>query len=390
MTRADYSIYLCDPFGVRLGDASGFIKLQYTRVVNDVGTLKLWLPADFDTRLIRLPHGRIEVWRRLPGSSREYLDTEVTWLIQSVQWDRDDSGNISLLVEAETPLCLLRDPGRVISIYNNFLTVGQEADDLIKFVCLYQGITATPDQIGITRASSSAYPGSQFGQYITAQADLGLGPVLYSSFAGYVTWKPLLTVCKNIAQASADRGTYLAFDIMAPTPNTLELRTYIQQRGVDHRYPNGINPVIFGGEHVNVGPATLRDDRRREITAAWGGGANNPNNAGYIVAQPSYDSARIGESPFGWRETFVNDTQQTNSAALTASCQAAVYGGRPRAIYRGRLLSVPGCMYGLHWGWGDYVTVQDFGQSFDCRIEAITVTVEKNQEKIDAYARNDA
>ena len=392
MAGATYSVYLCDPFGVRIADASNFVKLQYSRAVNDVGTVKLWLPADFDTTLLRIPHGRIEIWRRVPGTTREVLETETTWLIQAVQYDRDQQGSISILVEADTPLCLLRDPGRVVAVYNNFWTSGMTADDLIKYFCLYHGITSTPSQIGITRADSSVYPYAALGNYISAQPSLALAPAYSEGGANkFVSWKPLLTVLREIAQYSANLGTYLAFDIMAPTPDTLELRTYIQQRGVDHRFPSSTNPVIFGADFGNVASSTLRDDRRKEVTAAWVGGAGQPNVVpGQLVTNPpSFDLTRITSSPFGWRETYIADTQQTDANALAAASKAAVYAGRPRKLYAGRLLSAPGCQYGVHWGWGDYVTVQDFGLSFDCRIEAITVTVDRGKESIDAYARND-
>lgn len=385
MTRAGYSIYLDDPFGVRLGDASNFVKLQYTRVVNDVGTLKLWLPADFDTNLIRIPDGRIEVWRRLPGTSREYLDTETVWLIKAMQWDRDDNGNVVLLIEADTPLSIFRDPGRIFDfpVTQGSADLNDSPDNMIK-------------QAARNNASASLAYFTDTGTTRDLLAFLSIDPDVSqggTSFEVKCALKPVLNTMQDIAKAAPQRnGVYIAFDIVAPSANAvngiqpLVFRTYIQQRGVDHRFPNGINPVIVGGELGNVGQATLRLDYRKEITFARAGGAGQA--LGQVFGSGS-DLTRIGASPWGRRETYVQNTQETSTTALDALAQAVVRGGRPRALYRGRLLSVPGCQYGLHWSWGDYVTVQDFGQSFDARVEAVTVTVEKGQEKIDAWVRND-
>src|SRR5262245_55371658 len=116
--HSQYSCYVSDPFGTRLGDASSFVSLKYSRVVNDIGTSIIVLPVGgpkgFDLNLLRIPDGRLEIWRRLPGSSREYLDTETTWLMKKVTYDRDDRGRTTVAIEADTPLCLLREPGRFV------------------------------------------------------------------------------------------------------------------------------------------------------------------------------------------------------------------------------------------------------------------------------------
>ena len=369
------SVYLCDPFGVRLADASNFVKLQYTRVVNDVGALKLWLPADFDMNLIRIPDGRIEVWRRLPGSSREYLDTETVWLIKAMQWDRDNKGAVSLLVEATTPMQILKErfaDGPIDSLVSP-IPAGT-ADDQIKIMAFLNGIGTSGTY---TFGGADQGNGIRIGSYVSVAPFESAGVSLPQ---WDTAWKYLLPMMQTIAASSTANGTYVAFDIVAPTVNTLELRTYTQQRGVDHRYPNGQNPVLFGGEFSNVGQATLRLDYGKEITycsAVISG----------IIAGYFWENTRIDVSPFGRRMAYV--PTQVQSATLGDYAAAVVRSNRARLVYRGRLISTPDTCYGVHWNWGDFVTVQDFGHSFDCRIEAVTVTVEKSQEKIDAIAKSD-
>lgn len=371
MAGSQYSIYLCDPFGVRLADASKFVSLKYTRVVNDVGTMALVLPGSFDPQYIRAPDGRIEIWRRLPGLTSETLVTETTWLIKKVEYDRDTRGRTTITIEADTPLCILREPGRFVNYAVGIVgaDVTDALDDAIKFVARAN--------IGVNASASR-----QLTSYISIAPDLGLAP----SNAKYFAWRDCLKVMQEMAATSAQQDVYLAFDIVAPTPDTLEFRTYIQQRGVDHRFPGGFNPVIIGPEFGNMGECTSSTDWRGEVTYAKAGGRGD--GAARLTAT-AQDSERIGASPFGLREKFVQATQYTTTTGLQAEAEATVRQGRPKTIFKGRILDTPDTRYGIHWSWGDFVTVQAFGQSFDARIEAITVSVAGGKESIDAWVRGD-
>lgn len=370
--HSNYSIYLADPFGVRLADASAFISLRYTRVVNAVSTAILTLPGTFNTQMIRVPDGRLEIWRRLP-SGREYLDTDTTWLIKEIEYERDDNGNQTIVIEADTPLCLLREPGRFVNYSADSASAQTtaNADDALKALVR-------------TNAGASATDVSRsLAAYLSVAADLSLAPAVTKQFA----WRDVLKVIQEIASTSTQSGTYLAFDIIAPTPDSLEFRTYVQQRGVDHRFPNGQNPIIIGPDFGNMGACSLRYSYRGETTYAKAGGRGDGAARQTASAQ---DSTRIGVSPFGLREKFITATQYTTTAGLTDEAETAVRDGRPRTIFRGKLLDTPDTRYGVHWTWGDFVTVQAFGQSLDARIDAISVKVERGKETIEAWLRNDS
>ncbi len=371
MSQASYSIYIDDPFGNRLADASSFVALQYTRVVNDIGKLIIVLPGTFNDRLLRVPDGRIEVWRRLPGASREYLDTDTTWLMKAIEYVRDDKGRTTIKVEADTPTCLLKEPGRFVDVsvsadQNRF---DEPYDDMIK---------------GIFRQNAGVFASTarDLSAYLTCAANLSAAPVGDKA----ISWRELLKCFQEIASTSAQAGTYLAFDIVAPTPNTLELRTYTGQRGVDHRFPSGQNPILIGPDFGNVGECSLRTDYRGEVTYALAGGKGD--GGARLVASAQNDTG-LGASPFGRREKFVNATQYTTTTGLAAEAEAVIRTSRPRAIFRGKLISTPDTRYGVHWSWGDFVTVQAFNQSFDCRIDAVSVQVERGRETINAVLRND-
>jgi hypothetical protein len=367
---AGYSVYLSTPTGVRLADASKFLKLEYARTVNAIGALTLTLPGTFDTQSIIIPDGRIEVWRRLP-SGREYLDTDTVWFIQGITYQIDDQGKITIVVSADSGLFLLKDPGRFVDNYAGSAqaTKTDMADDMCKAIVREQ-------------AGASASAARSLAAFLSVQADSGSAPSISKAFS----WRPVLTVLQEIAQSSFEAGTYLAFDIVSPTPDTLEFQTFVGQRGVDHRFPSGVNPVLLGPDMGNMGETTLGVDYRDEVSYAKAGGSGEGSGR---LTDDYLDSVRAAASPFRRRETFVQATNTDTAAALEDEATSAVRGGRPRVILQGKIASTLDTQYGVDWSWGDYVTVQAFGMQLDARVDAIKVTVTPDEENIEAIVRSE-
>ncbi len=369
-----YSCFLGDCFGNRIADASNFLALEYSRVVNSVSTAKLTLPGNFNTNMIINPDGRLEIWRKL-DSGREYLDTDTIWLIKKVTQKIEASGLQTIVVEADTPLCVLREPGRAV-IYSagssGATYAAAPADDQVKEVAR--------DNIG-TDASGNR----NISAYISIDANLGLGASVAKSFA----FRDCLKVMQEFADASTTSGTYVAFDIVATTPTTLVFRTFTQQRGVDHRFPGGINPVLISPELGNLGEVTFSQDYRDEATYVLAGGKGEGSSRLLAAVQ---DNTRIGLSPFGYREYFKDATQYETTTGLAAEANATLRSMRVKTIFQGRLIDMPDSRYGVDWGWGDYVTAQAFGQLIDCRIDAVSVSVKPGTgyERIDAWLRSNS
>lgn len=371
---ARYSCYLDDAFGVRLADASNFISLSYTRVVNDVGSLTLVLPGDYPMQYVIAPDGRIEVWRKL-DSGREYLETDAVWLIKKVAQKLDARGLKTIVLEAVTPLHLLREPGRFVNYVAGSAQTSYSAaaaDDQIK-------------QVARQNIGTSASGARDISLYVTVDANVSQAASIAKSFA----WRDCLKVMQEFADASTQAGTYCAFDIVATAPDALSFRTFTQQRGVDHRFPGGNNPVLLSPEMGNLGEVEPTQDWSEEVTYALAAGQGEESSRLTASAQ---DTARQAASPFGLRELFVDATQYSSTTGLSNEAAAAVRRGRPRRVFRGRVLDTPDTQYGVHWGWGDFVTAQAFGVLIDCRIEAVTITVQAGggYENIDAWLKSDS
>lgn len=371
MAGASYSVILSDPYGVRLAEANTFSSLTYARKVNDWSTATLVLPGTFDTSNI-LVDGRLEIWRQIAGTPA-YLDTETTWLIQKWTKQWGSKGERTIAIEADHPLVLLREPGRFVDAYAGASGASKSgtADDVMKAI--------VRECIGTSASSSRT-----LSDLISVAADISQAASISRAFA----WRAVLNVLQDLANDSAQQGTYCAFDIVAPAPDGYEFRTYTGQRGVDHRFPTGLSPVLLDPDAGSVGEAELELDYRDEVTFAKAGGQGE----GTARTIGSYqDPTRTGVSPFRWREVFADATQTADTTVLTGVARAQVRASRPRKRFRGKLISTTDAQYGVHWGWGDLVTVQAEGDLFDCRVDAVSVTVKAGgeYETIEAYLRND-
>jgi hypothetical protein len=232
------------------------------------------------------------------------------------------------------------------------------------------------EQLGASAVAARQIPG------FSVADDTSQAPSTSKAFA----WRAVLDVLQDIAASSAENGVYLAFDIVSPTPETLQFQTFTETRGVDNRFPSGLAPVILSPERRNLVQPSLRYDFRDEVTYAKAGGSGERTAR---LTGEAIDVARAGASPYRRRERFVNASNTVGAGALEDEAAAAVRAGRPRVIVSGKIAETAGFQYGVHWRWGDYVTIQAFGRQVDARIDATTVEVQPDSETISAVVRGE-
>lgn len=368
--RAFYNVYLCDADGVRLADASHFVSLKYARVVNAPSWLELELPVGaVDLNDVILPDGRIEVWRSVADRAA-VLETECSWLLQSIEQAIDRNGAQTLKLYAVHPLWALGQPGRyaLFARGSGQTRKSGAADNVIKAIIREQVASPTDNNRQLP---------------IAVAPDTSQAPTISKAFA----WRPVLDVIQEIAADSTEDGTYLAFDIINAGSAVYEFRTYVDQRGIDRRFPNGVVPLLIGPEYGNVGQITVRREWGAEVTAVTvlgpGQGANRQNTT--VV-----NEARANRSPWRYREYVISSNESDTVAERRAEARAALRAGRPFVSVDARLLSTQNSLYGRDWGWGDYLSLQSgFGFTIDSRVDAIQVTVTRDREQIDAVLRGE-
>ena len=350
---------------IRLSDAFGndpqwlkdWTTVDYARVENGTAPITLTLPGHYSEDQFTKDR-RIEVWRSVDGAS-PYLDLDTLYLIDD--WEQHTRGKlVSYSVYGQDLNCLL--DRRWVDYAEGVAQADKTAlaDNLGKAIMRENfGASATD----ATRSIASL---------LTVAPDLGAAPSVHIEFAD----RRVSDVLRDIAALSFQRGTYLVFDVVAATPPTgFEFRSYTGQRGVDHRFPGGSPPLLIGPDFGNLVDATVSRQTRQVITRAISLGSG----LGLNQAKQREDDATLqGESPFGLIEGMVNASRTGESTALQAAARSYLKASRPRRALTATLSETSGLRYGIDWKWGDFVTAQVRGRSFDCHIPGVRVVRERD------------
>lgn len=347
---------LADPFGQHLIEIANYASYDY--VLNcapgNVGVLELVLPRSFNTSLL-MRDGRIGAWRSINGRA-PYLDNGAIYLIDTIRYKAT-----STLVRAYHATSLI---GRRIVAYAAGSSYAQKAataaDDLIK--------TLWAENAGASIGSADrdgAETQADISAYVTTQANVSLG----ASIAKAMARRNLLAVFTELCEASTTAGTYLTFEIIAPSEDTLQLRTYTTQRGVDRRASSG-QPVILRDQAGVLEHAELTIDYHDEKTFVVAGGQGE--GTARLIAT-ALDTTRMAVSPFGRIETFADMSNVADSASLQDDADATLRYGRPVITFTGDLVQTPALTRGIQFDLGDMLTAEDpqTHQQYDVRLDMV-------------------
>jgi hypothetical protein len=358
-----YTVYLDTPLGVRLA-VLPFLKLTYTLAVNTIGTCEVVLPESVDAGLFRRD-SRIEVWRSIDGGP-EYLEADKHWLVRKITRTIAANGSRTLTIGCVCPNDILRRRVVAYPANNANAPFALPADGVIRGLIT----TNIAGDINETRDVIPADLSSLF--YAAGNASAGIAVAVQAAREN------VLETCRDVCAAAADAGAYLAFDTVWDG-SRLAVNTYIGQRGVDHRFPGGLNPVILGPDFGTMTDVEITEDYTGEWTCV------------IVPSGPTTatDDARVAASPFNHIEVVATGINTPVSGQLTSLVQNELRRGRPVRTIVGQIQDTPGTQYGKQWGWGDRVTVQVEGINYDARVDAVTVTVEGGKETITAAIRID-
>jgi hypothetical protein len=358
-----YYVDVADPFGNRLAQIDNFLSLTYSRTINGVTRMIMDLPPDTDRSLFRLD-GRMGIWRQ-PADGRIGLETDTIWFIRKFPQIRMlATGERRLTVYAFNALELLN---RRIAAYDSDdpeVDRSMESDDMLK--AIFDGNLGV-DCTDVDRDWSAL---------VSRTANQTLGAVVDKAFSR----RNILTTCQEIAEQTYIQTPRVYFDIICPTYGTLEFRTWINQRGTDRTRASG-NPLILSPEIGNVSEGDYVEDYETEENFIYAGGQGEGILREIATAQ---DNTRIGASPFGRREGFIDSRQGATGASLTAEAESELNAQRPRRQFTCKLVDTEQIRYGRDWNWGDRVVVQFENMEFDCEIKQLDVQIAGGKETIGA------
>lgn len=385
-----YYLIINDPNGNRLAIVQDFESIEAARVVNGVGTLIFTVPADRYSLSTFKVDGLVELWRAGKGRSVR-LEFSQLWFI------RDRYKVISQGLRLWRIVCydlnfMLGNPGatagRIVAYDSTYSTAAASitnapadktgpADDLLKQVARENMAGSAVD----VARDLTAY-------YFGVQADISLGATVKSQMAK----RNLLELFKELCDASATAGIYLAWDILCTVPPnsgstiSLLLNTYTQQRGIDHRNLSH-QPILIGPDFDNLEEVELGFINNGEANVIYAGGKGEQ---AVRLETTASDASRINVSPYNRREQFLDASQVDGPVALQDAADAALRAGRPYITLNGQFVDTDQARYGVHVDFGDYVTAQVDGFAFDCRLDAVSLTFTRDGgEVIEIRIRSD-
>lgn len=192
----------------------------------------------------------------------------------------------------------------------------------------------------------------------------------------------LLDIFQELAAASLEAGTYLAFDIQL-VGGVFELQTFAVSRGRDRREGIAPNPLILSEELGNLVNIKRVDDYTNEATIMYAGGSGT--GAGRLIGF-DYDQDRIyaTDNNYNAIEGWMDARNLSVQTSLDSEASAGLSARKPRRTMEGTLQENETTRMGVHFDLGDLGTAKYDDESFTVRLDSIGMNWSRKKETISA------
>lgn len=365
----EYEIWLKEPDGTTIQAIPDWQKINYQWATNSIGTLTLDIPLEywslFDANSDGKPDRdmRLDIYRAVDGGVFSLL-FDTCCFVRHYTRVRDTR---TLSVRAKTANTLL---ARRIVAARPGTDQAYKSDNVASII--HEVVEEQMTNGGLLSISERDW---------SAQLDFGTAVAFTPDIGRSFAYDNVLEVCKRLADASWELGTYLAFDIVVDAASTggLLLKTYSGQRGA-----NRISSITLGVNFGNVEPTTDTVDYENEVSVSYIGG---PGEGPYRqVEAASIDTLATAAGPYwGLIEHFHSATQQQGILAIANEAFTQLRERRELQRFGVRVLDVPGYQFGVDYSAGDRVTLYDDlgGTEYVVRIDQVGIAVDSTNEAID-------
>ena len=361
-----YQVDWYSPDLVRIGTLQAFNTLSIVRTENEVGALVMTLPSHgFDTNSFKVGQ-YLEVWRETHGVSR--LFGETAYFVQG--WEFYSKGGQHLVAVYAKDLNFLLSTRIVYAASGSTnAELTDYADDMMKVI--------VTNELGSGAASTRRVEG------LTVQAEVGQSVEITRGFA----YGNVLGVVQDISGSATEQGTYTVFDMVRTGVGAFEFRTYVGQRGADHRRGSG-DPRFVGEVYGNLEDPRLGFYHGEEWNFVYCGGQGEGESR---VIKTASDAARIGQGyPYNRKEYWRDARHQETDDGVQSDAYAALAEGKPKVVMTGKLLDTPGMQFGRDYDFGDVVSVEAFNTAIDCHVASVAINyAAEGGETIDISLRGE-
>lgn len=348
-----YRLDVFTPTGVALPSVRP-IAGEYVLSERGIGMLRLDLPPEYPIANLH-KDGLLRLNRNVGAGM--YLEGDATWLIRRRRQVLSGRERRIEVWAAHANSLLDR---RIVAYAAGSSQASKSgaADDLIKAV-VRENFTAPTDTARTMGSFSVA-------------ADLGQGPTISRAFSR----RKVLAVAQDMCDDAAAVGAYVGFEVRT-VGTALTLITYVNYRGVDRRYgTRSYLPIPLSA----ISESSLDEDWSDEETFIYALGQGEQEDRAVGTAQ---NVSAEGASPYGRIEGSYQANNTDDATLLDSVAAGALYARRGRVLYEARGQDAPDFIYGYHYQWGDLLTIDDYGQQFNVRVDPVGVSFGREGERLD-------
>lgn len=316
-----------------------------TLIERGSGVLNIVLPPEYrDDVLMR--DGRVALYRILEGRTQNssILVGNTVWLMTQRRRVVNDAGEHSIILQCQHPNALL---ARRVVAYNEGTAQSKKSDlaSEVLYAFINENFVAATDtarNVSSTHFVLDPDPNPAFGATTDTEG----------------SYRSLLDIMQDVAQASAAQGAYIGWDVYVPSPpGPFRVRLYNRQKGTDRGLTSG-QPIIIGPYTARMQKVEVGESWSDTISYAYAGGQGNLDERQVSTAE---DTTLSAQSPFGRFERF--ESFNTNSTAmLTDNAYKMLRDFRPHRAFSATVVpyaeQTSGAVYDINYTHGDIVGAQ--------------------------------
>lgn len=346
-----YQVKLRNPAGVLLTHELPWSSLSWVLRERQIGALELSIPGGQVDRSWLTGYARLEIWRRVDRLIPVQVGGQ--WFINYLQTSGNAQDIYLRASDANWAILdarIVRYPASTDLVINAYSDKTGTADNVIKAFLRENGGSLSTDTSRVFADLSIA-------------ADLSLG---YST-AKQASRKNLLETMRALAGDSINHGTYLTWDFVW-NENLVTFETHTGQLGMNHGSTSG-DQITISVARGNLMDPKLIEDYSNERTVVDVGGSGTGSDRAIGTAT---NSSRVNAAPYARREYFGSGMLTGGSTSLNAEASAKLNDLRARRTLSGQIVQTPGLRYGIEINYGDLITAEYAGQSFDCHLDCVS------------------
>jgi hypothetical protein len=388
--NAKYEIFVCDSSGniiapFNIVDFNLFIELSITRAVGEIGACYIRLSGGsnsaavltFMSRYGMLKKDTILAIYRTIGNQRTLL-LDTIWFVRSIEQFRESTGSFVVKMTAYDTNYLLASRITSAQFGNSPQTAYKNVTNSAIMYDLVQNNIGSNSSIRRLPNFSEGKQLSNYGYLITHYSSKGI------AFA----YANLLTALQELSQMTqfpvdVNETLYpVYFDTIATSTNQYVFTQFANQRGLDRRFVNANNKaVLLSDTSSQLQDIRLIIDWQEEKTSVISVYQGLSGTTPTISASaPVIDKTRIANSPFAYREVLLQSKTSDLIGEATKYLKEPI--NYPVYSVYATVQDSPGFLFGVDWGYGDFVTINAFGSIVDVRINGISITITNKAEQI--------